>query len=477
MRRPAVVAAALLLPVVPALAAREPPPLTATAAPRDLAATVRVVGRLEAVRSTVVSSGVRGDRGKIVWIVGDGVRVGAGEVLARLDPTPFDQEVSRLEAKLLEQEALVEANVQLAEWEKAQAERDLEKAAFDLKIAQLDRERLERGDGPLELGRLEGLAAEARERLGKLEAYVADLERLAERGWANPAEIENARREAAEAGREHEQARRQHENYRDFVLPALLRKERARVVQAGIDAEQVQKALGFKIGKAMAAVRQARQELEGTRAALAAARAELEGTVIRAPTPGMAVLREDFQGEARGRPRVGDQVWQGQPLIYLPDLSRMEVRALVREVDLSKVAVGEAASVRVDAYPDLRLSGTVTRIGAMAEPAAHGDAGPENFFLVAVALDGEEPRLRPGMTARVEVRHAEARGALAVPAQAIFRERGREVCFVRNGSRFAERTVEVGLRTEDWAQVTAGLSPGDEVALSRPPARLLEGSP
>jgi HlyD family secretion protein len=173
---------------------------------------------------------------------------------------------------------------------------------------------------------------------------------------------------------------------------------------------------------------------------------------------------------------VGDQVWQGQPLIYLPDLSRMAVRALVREIDLHRVVVGSAATVSVDAYPDLRLAGRVGSIGVLAE--TRGEArSAEKYFQVQIALDGEEPRLRPGMTARAEIRFAEARGVPAVPLQAVFREEGRDVCYVRRGTGFERRLVTVGLRTEEWAEVKDGVAQGEELALTRPAESLLRGAP
>lgn len=449
-------------------AADDAGPLTATASLRDLEVSVHTIGRLEAVRATVVSSAVRGEKGKIIWIVADGVRVRQGDVLVRLDPTPFEEEVRRLEAKESEQTGLVEANEQIYEWEKSQAERGEEKALFDIRVANLDLKRVEKGDGPVELARLEGLAGQSQEVAQRRSAYLADLEALQARGYANPVEIADARRQAEEAAKAAATARRQLENYRDYALPSLIEKEQARAAQSVIDLEQTRKGDGFKIGKALAAVRQATRELQSTRVQLGTARRELGQTVIRAPLPGMVVLSEEAIGGQKGRPRVGDQVWQNQPLMYLPDLSRMQVRALVREIDLHKVVRGNKAGVRVDAYPDLQLEGAVESIGIMAESRSDSRSG-EKYFQVVILIAGEEPRLRPGMTARAEINFARVRGTLAVPVQAVFREGAGEVCYVRRKALFERRPVTIGLRGDDWAQVTAGIAAGEEVALNPPP--------
>ena len=74
------------------------------------------------------------------------------------------------------------------------------------------------------------------------------------------------------------------------------------------------------------------------------------------------------------------------------------------------------------------------------------------------------------MTARVEIECALLEEALSVPAQSVFREAGGSVCFVASAGGFEIRPVRVGVRTESWAEILAGLASGERVALSRPPA-------
>ena len=68
------------------------------------------------------------------------------------------------------------------------------------------------------------------------------------------------------------------------------------------------------------------------------------------------VYKEVFFGSEQRKPQVGDQVWANQPLIILPDISRMVVETKVRETDIHKVERNQKVTVRVEAYPDLRKS-------------------------------------------------------------------------------------------------------------------------
>ena len=81
------------------------PVLSATVVKNSFSVLVETVGELDAARSTVLFSQIRGDRGKIVSVVSDGTRVKKGDVLVRLDPTFFEEEVARLTAKVREWEA------------------------------------------------------------------------------------------------------------------------------------------------------------------------------------------------------------------------------------------------------------------------------------------------------------------------------------------------------------------------------------
>ena len=442
--------------------------LTAQAAKRSFAVTVETVGELDAARSKMLCSEIRGDRAKIIFLIEDGSRVKKGDVLVRFDRTPFEEELNKFKAKVGECEAVIEALWQVLELEKTQVEQEIRTAGFELRSAELDLKKLRVGDGPLELARLEFMAQKVKQEYEEINGYVGDLESLAKRGYANPTEIEQAKNKTAEVQRAYEMAKRQHETYRDYVLPSLLEKARSLVEQRKQELKQTKKSAGFKVGKAMAALRKAERELESDRATLTRAKTELGRTIIRAPIPGLVVLREEYRGGERRKPQIGDVVWQNQPLLYLPDISSMIVKTKIREVDLHKVAVGKRATVGVDAYPDLLLSGEVRSIGVLAESKVR-PASTNKYFQVIVAVKGSEERLRPGMTARVMIHCTEVKNTLSVPIQALFEEDRKYYCYVHIDASFEKREVHIGQQNIDWIEIEAGLTEGEDIALSMPP--------
>ena len=195
----------------------------------------------------------------------------------------------------------------------------------------------------------------------------------------------------------------------------------------------------------------------------------MKKTTIKAPFGGIAILYETFRDGQKRKPRVGDLVWQNQPLLYLPDISTMIVNTQVREVDLHKVAMGQPCAVRVDAFPDSLIRGKVTLIGMLATERYEGGIG-EKYFQLTVTLEGKNERLRPGMTARITVDSEDAAGILYVPVHAVFNDGARTFCYQADGhGKFREQAVIVGRQNEDAVEIVSGLAKGDRVSLLKPP--------
>lgn len=441
--------------------------LTAEVIQTDMRIEVRSVGALDAADAVVLSSSVRGDRGKIIELVEDGKHVEVGEVLVRLDPTVFEADVLKLRSKVIELDMLVDVQEQLLAWEKNQVEREINRAESDLHIARLELRRLEKGEGPRELARLEAEAGKAKEDCEQKKGYLKALEELAQKGFSNPTEQAHVKKLIEDSRQAYRMIDMQLSSYRDHLLPVQVEKARAAIDAAEVALEQTRKGGGYKIGQAMASLVKSEQDLATAKQNLDTALEELESAVIKAPAPGMVVLAEQIRGNTYRKPRVGDQVWQNQPLVYLPDISKMVVKTRVREIDLHKIDINKPVLARVDAYPDFLLTGRVESIGVLADSGAEGRRWGR-YFSVTIGLAQSSPRLRPGMTARVNIVCREVSGVLAIPSFAVFREGGKAFVFVAAGRGFEKREVITGAQNEDLVEITNGLKQGEHVALSRP---------
>ncbi|MBI1290490.1 HlyD family efflux transporter periplasmic adaptor subunit [bacterium] len=442
----------------------------AEATRRSFDVVVYTNGEIDAADSIVISSPIKGERARIVWIAEDGSTVAAGDPLVRIDPSPFEDEVVALDAKMRELQASLDEQKESAEWELLQAERELKTAEFDLEAAESAKKKLEQGDGPLELARLEGAMLKAKHDAAEMTSYGEELAGLVKQGLANEAEVGSATRKAEESARSAEVAKQQYESYRDYVLPSAIEAVQASIARARMTLEQTRRGGEIRARRQAAERKRLELELEAVSKQRRDAALVLEQTTLRAPIPGMVVLQEDFRGGERRKPRPGDLALPERPLVYLPNIERVVVRGAIREVDLHQIDKGIPATVTVDAYPGLRLAGTVNYVGVMANDRTTGASGGK-FFDVTVSVENDDARLRPGMTARMELAVGRADNQLSIPVQSVFLHGSESVVYTpASRHRFARRPVGLSLVGATYATVTDGLAEGDRVALSAPQA-------
>jgi RND family efflux transporter MFP subunit len=194
----------------------------------------------------------------------------------------------------------------------------------------------------------------------------------------------------------------------------------------------------------------------------------LSKMTLPAPGAGMISLVPVWHPEGESPFKPGDRAWPGAPLAELPDASSLRVSARVDETERGRLALKQSVTVQLDAIPDRQFTGTVEQISTIAmEDFSAGWPIPRNFDL-RIALNQTDPRLKPGMTARVTVIVDRIANAMVVPVQASFQREGATVAYVWDGSRFRQRAIEVGRRSGDRILIANGLQPGDQVALKDP---------
>jgi HlyD family secretion protein len=173
-----------------------------------------------------------------------------------------------------------------------------------------------------------------------------------------------------------------------------------------------------------------REELDAAEAAVRMAEADvrsaqdyLDKAVFKAPLPGVVTELNVKKGESA---ITGTMNVPGTVLLTVADLSEMEAQAEIDETDVVKVAVGQEAEVEADALPDTLLPGKVTEISNAATVRSAGSTEQATNFLVKVLLDQPDPRLRPGMSASVDITTAVEESCLAVPLQAVVARKPKE---------------------------------------------------
>jgi multidrug resistance efflux pump len=197
------------------------------------------------------------------------------------------------------------------------------------------------------------------------------------------------------------------------------------------------------------------------------ARKGLAALTVTAPHDGILVFRRDYRGNP---PRVGDAVWQTQPLAEIPDLARMEAQVFVLEADAGGLGSGKPATVELESAPGLAYPARIARVDALAKPRLRGS--PVQYFAVVLELARTDPaRMKPGARVRAVLTLDEVPRALAVPRQAVFTRDGRTVVYRRGAGGFTAVPVTLGPSGMGRVVIASGLQPGDTVALGDPVPR------
>ncbi|GBC99877.1 Multidrug resistance protein MdtA [bacterium HR17] len=194
-------------------------------------------------------------------------------------------------------------------------------------------------------------------------------------------------------------------------------------------------------------VQAAKAAVEQARAALENAQAMLQKTVIVAPADGYIAAK---------MVEVGNTATPGTPLLRLVTAGTLEFEAPISESDFAKVRDGQIAFVQVNTLPDRLLRGIVRKVVSVAEASSRQ-------FKVKVILPVTDRRLRPGSFARGEIVVREIPDALVVPRECVVEWQGKTSVFVAENNVARQRPVRIGMRTEKWLQILAGLTEKDAV--------------
>lgn len=187
----------------------------------------------------------------------------------------------------------------------------------------------------------------------------------------------------------------------------------------------------------------------------------MEGFQAKSDREGVVVYKVKWNGE---RYRVGETVWSGMPVIEIPELNTILAEALVPEVDIGKVRIGQQAEVSIDAFPGRSFSGTVKSIGTLVRPKAWDI--PNKVLDVQIALDNLDILvMRPAMSVRVKIETNSIPDCVAVPLKAVLTTAEGAVVKVRSDAGWRAQRVKLGDSNGTDIVVSEGLSNGDRVAI------------
>jgi len=226
-----------------------------------------------------------------------------------------------------------------------------------------------------------------------------------------------------------------------------------------------------RYNKAKASISADRASIAAAQANARAAQVAVDQTLIRAPFDGVILTKNA---------NVGDNITPFSSaadskgaVVTIADMDTLEVEADVSESSLAKIRVDQPAEIQLDAFPELRLSGTVSRMVPTLDRS-------KATLLVKVRFNDRDPRILPDMSAKVAflskpVPPEDRVAVTAVQPSAIVQRDGKSVAFVIVDDKAHVTPVAAGRKVGELVEVR-GLKPGDKVVL-KPSEKLQNGQP
>lgn len=226
----------------------------------------------------------------------------------------------------------------------------------------------------------------------------------------------------------------------------------------------------------------AMDQVEQARANLKQLQDDLAKTRIYAPMSGTISLLNKEVGEIA----LGSQ-FQEDVILVISNLAGMEAEVQVDENDIVLVSIGDAATIEVDALPDLVLNGEVTEIANTANISGSGTTDQKTEFEVKITINDAARELRPGMTATADIVTDVREDSVGVPIQAVAvrtpeqlgaegdgdeteaweadKDGFIELVFVVGDGKVDARQVRTGIQSETHIEILDGLSEGEQIVV------------
>ncbi len=415
----------------------------------DIAEVVEASGNLAPVAQVSLAFATQGKLQAIY--VRTGERVYPGEVLAQLDTTDLELQLTQAQASLRVAEANFSKvtagarpeDVTVARSSLSQAQTSLVQQQATL-AADTERARLSWIQAANNL-------RDAQARYSQIYWDNIDLaKKLADIGKSLPQEnidaeasawraVENAEAAMDQARLAYEQAQARQD--------ASIRTAQSQVTTAAANlAKLTNGATEQDVAAAQASVDQARVSVES-------AQAQLDKATLKAPFAGIvATVLAD----------VHTQVSPATPILVLLDATSYILDVEVDEVDISRVVVGLPVSITLDALPDMDVPGRVKEVALSPSPST----GVVTYRVRVQVLGGQQTGVRAGMTANASIITRRASDVLIVPRRAVRADPATGVYYVERvtaENKLEQVPVQLGLQDPSLVQIVAGLQEGERV--------------
>ena len=425
-------------------------------------------GTIEAVSETIIRSEVEGTA-RIIFIVPEGSIVKKGDLLVELDSSQVQDAVNLQQINVEKaQFALIQAEKQL-EIQKSTVESEVDAAELKVEFAESDLEKYTKGEAQQTRRNAQIEITNVLETLQINEERLGWSEELHKKGFETKANLDKDRLAVSQSTLKLEQARQALWMIETFDIPKAQRQLEAALQEATESLERVKRQGESKLAQFQADVLTQKSTLELNKSKLARDLKQLEAAKIHAPQGGLVVYGGggDRRFSSESMIEEGAVIRNRQEIIKLPDISEMRLTIKIHESYINNVERGQAAYVVLDAVPDHRFRGYVSRVAPLPDSSSRWMNPNLKVYVTEIRITDPMPNVKPGVSARAEVVITNLLNVLTVPLQAVTTRKGQQVVYLAEDPA-QPVPVSVGHYNTKFIEISSGVKEGDRVMLTPP---------
>lgn len=191
---------------------------------------------------------------------------------------------------------------------------------------------------------------------------------------------------------------------------------------------------------------------------------DLDELELRATKKGLAI--RGVNPMTNNKLAVGDQVWNGMPLVTIPEMDKMKMKIFASERDYRYINVNDSVSYIFDALEDNIAWGKILSKMPVGKEIKEGSN--VKYFEIDASVDSTLVIPEPGFSATCSIMLKQVKDTLTIPQIAIFDQDSIKVVYVENQKGFEMRQILLGESSPKDAVVTSGLFLDERIALSKP---------
>lgn len=433
---------------------------------------LNVQGHLDSQSNATLTNQVEGSS-TIISIIPEGTWVEKGDIVCELDSSQLSEQLKQQQIDVTQAESKLTQASEAYEIQQKQNESDIAAAKLAYDLAKLDLVKYEDGEFPALQRQLEGVVAIELEEYRRAEEDYDFTQRLVRKGYETPSELESKRIALKRENLELQKAREDLKVLTVYTKKRDIEELRANVSEFDRELTRVELKAKSALAQAKAEVDAAKLTLEVEREKLVRNKEQLAACTLRATQAG-EVVYANLQASRRGGSdgaaiEEGATVRERQAIINLPDVTKMKVDCRIHESLISQINTGLSAGIRVDAYPDEVFGGVVSQVSSVPMSGSWPNYDLREYETVIQLTDDVEKvrKLRPGLTAQVEIIVDRRKDVLQVPQQAVVRAGRQVLAFVVESGDFVKpRILTLGMTNSTSAEVLDGLEDGERVVLN-----------